>query len=138
MQQKMKFVPTKFEEKQDIQALLRARRRLVIHRNELVCHMRGLLLDRDVPIAPNLGRAQRSIPEVLEDQSNGLTTMTREIIGDLFEFMRRIDERIRTFDRRIDKVFRANADCQRISLICRVGSNPLYSPKPSVLTVAVV
>lgn len=48
--------------------------------------------------------------------------MTREIIADLFEFMLRLDERIKALDRRIDHVFRANPDCQRISRICGVGS----------------
>lgn len=122
MQPNMKFVPPKSEEPQDIQALHRARRRLVNHRTALICQMRGLLLDRGVPIAMTIGRARRSIPEVLEDPSSGLTTMTREIIGDLFEFLLQLDERIRAFDRRIDRVFRANADCQRISQICGVGS----------------
>lgn len=122
MQPNMKFVPSKSEEQQDIQALHRARRRLVNHRTALVCQMRGLLLDRGVPIALTLGRARRSIPEVLEDQENGLTAMTREIIGDLFEFLLQLDERIKAFDRRIDRVFRASADCKRIAQICGVGS----------------
>lgn len=44
----MKFVPPKNEEQQDIQALHRARTRLVNHRTALVSQMRGLLLDRGV------------------------------------------------------------------------------------------
>lgn len=54
-----------------------------------------------------LHRARRSTPEVLEDLSYGLTVMTREIVGNLFEFLLPLDERIRTFDRRIDLVFQA-------------------------------
>ena len=48
--------------------------------------------------------------------------MTREIIADLFEFMLQLDARIKAFDSRIDQVFRANPDCQRIAQICDVGS----------------
>lgn len=128
----MKFVPTKSEEQQDIQALHRARRRLVNHRTALVSQMRGLLLDRGIPIALSIGRARRAIPEILEDRTNGLTAMTREIIGDLFDFLGQIDARITAFDRRIDAVFKSNEDCRRIARISGVG------PKTATAVVAAV
>ena len=128
----MKVVPTKSEEQQDIQALHRARRRLVNHRTALVSQMRGLLLDRGVPIALSSGRARRAIPEILKDRTNGLTAMSREIIGDLFDFMDQIDARITAFDRRIDAVFKSNEDCRRIARICGVG------PKTATAVVAAV
>ncbi|WP_341198233.1 IS110 family transposase [Hyphomonas chukchiensis] len=128
----MKFVPTKSEEQQDIQALHRARRRLVNHRTALVSQMRGLLLDRGIPIALSIGRARRAIPEILENRTNGLTAMTREIIGDLFDFLGQIDARITAFDRRIDAVFKSNEDCRRIARICGVG------PKTATAVVAAV
>jgi len=128
----MKFVPTKSEEQQDIQALHRARRRLVNHRTALVSQMRGLLLDRGIPIALSIGRARRAIPEILEDPANGLSAMSREIIGDLFDFMGQIDVRITAFDRRIDAVFKSNEDCRRIARICGVG------PKTATAVVAAV
>jgi transposase len=128
----MKFVPTKSEEQQDIQALHRARRRLVNHRTALVSQIRGLLLDRGIPIALSIGRARRAIPEILEDLTNGLTAMTREIIGDLFDFLGQVDARITAFDRRIDAVFKSNEDCRRIARICGVG------PKTATAVVAAV
>lgn len=128
----MKVVPTKSEEQQDIQALHRARRRLLNHRTALVSQMRGLLLDRGVPIALSSGRARRAIPEILKDRTNGLTAMSREIIGDLFDFMDQIGARITVFDRRIDAVFKSNEDCRRIAPICGVG------PKTATAVVAAV
>lgn len=128
----MKFVPTKSEEQQDIQALHRARRRLVNHRTALVSQMRGLLLDCGIPIALSIGRARRAIPEILEDRTNELSAMSREIIGDLFDFMGQIDARITAFDRRIDTVFKSNVDCRRIARICGVG------PKTATAVVAAV
>ena len=50
-QRNMRFVPKKTLEQQDIQALHRARQRLVNHRTELISQMRGLLLDRGIAIA---------------------------------------------------------------------------------------
>jgi transposase len=128
----MKFVPTKSEEQQDIQALHRARRRLVNHRTALVSQMRGLLLDRGIPIALSIGRARRAIPEILGNQTNGLSAMSREIIGDLFDFLGQIDAQITTFDRHIDAVFKSNEDCRRIARICGVG------PKTATAVVAAV
>jgi transposase len=131
-QPNMKFVPPKSEAQQDVQALHRARRRLVNHRTALVSQMRGLLLDRGVPIALSIGRARRAIPEIIADMNNELSPMTREIIGDLFDFMAQLDARIKTFDRRIDAVFRSDPDCQRIARICGVG------PKTATAVVAAV
>ena len=128
----MKFVPTKSEEQQDIQALHRARRRLVIHRTALVSQMRGLPLDRGIPIALSIGRTRRAIPEISENQINGLTAMSREIIGDLFDFTGQIDARITAFDRRINAVFKSNTDCRGITRIYGVG------PKTATAVVAVV
>ena len=127
-----KFVPTKSEDQQDIQALHRARRRLVNHRTALVSQMRGLLLDRGIPIALSIGRARRAIPEILEDRTNGLSAMSREIIGDLFYFLGQIDAQITAFDRRIDAVFKSNEDCRRIARICGAG------PKTATAVVAAV
>lgn len=131
-QPNMKFVPTKNEEQQDIQALHRARARLVNHRTALVSQMRGLLLDRGITIGVSIARARRAIPEILSDYSNGLSAMSREIIAELFEFLGQIDQRVRMFDRRIEAVFRSNAACQRIARVSGVG------PKTATAVVAAV
>ena len=41
-------------------------------------------------------------------------------------------DRIRAFDRRIDQLFRANPDCQRIALICGAGSKTATAVVASV------
>ncbi len=131
-QPNMKFVPTKSEEQQDIQALHRARSRLVNHRTALVSQMRGLLLDRGFAIGASITRVRRAIPEIISDPNNGLTTMARETITELHEFLGQIDQRIKAFDRRIGEIFRANAACQRIARICGVG------PKTATAVIAAV
>lgn len=131
-QPNMKFVPPKNEDQQDIQALHRARARLVNHRTALVSQMRGLLLDRGITIGVSIARARRAIPEILADNTNGLSEMSREVIAELFDFLGQINQRVRSFDRRIEAVFRANAACQRIARICGVG------PKTATAVVAAV
>ncbi len=131
-QPNMRFVPRKTTEQQDIQALHRARQRLVNHRTALISQMRGLLLDRGVAIAKSASRAQRLIPQIISDPTIELTDLTREIIASLYAFLLQLNDKIKTFDRRINDVFRASPVCQRIAKISGVG------PKTATAMVAAV
>lgn len=125
-------VPKRSIEQQDIQALHRARQRMVNHRTAVVSQIRGLLLDRGVAMAKSITRARRLIPEVLADHDNELTPMAREAIAELYDLFRDLDRRIASFDQKIDRVFRESATCQRIARIKGVG------PKTATAIVAAV
>ena len=71
----MRFVPKKTIEQQDIQALHRARQRMVNHRTAVVSQIRGLLLDRGIAFPKSITRARRMIPEILGDVDNELTAL---------------------------------------------------------------
>jgi transposase len=88
------FVPKKTVEQQDIQALHRARQRMVNHRTAVVSQIRGLLLDRRFAIAKSITRARRAIPEFLAGQDNELTAMVRDAIAELYDLFRDLDRRI--------------------------------------------
>jgi transposase len=126
------FVPKKTVEQQEIQALHRARQRMVNHRTAVVSQIRGLLLDRGFAIAKCIPRARRAIPEILSDLENELTAMARETITELYDLFRDLDRRISSFDKKIDCVFRGNEDCQRIARIKGIG------PKTATAIVAAV
>lgn len=131
-QRNMRFVPKKTLDQQDVQALHRARQRLVNHRTALISQMRGLLLDRGIAIAVSATRARRLIPTILAAPGDELTPLIREIVSSLYAFMLQIDERIRAFDRRIDAVFKASEVCQRIARIRGIG------PKTATAMVAAI
>jgi transposase len=131
-QPQMRFVPLKSIDQQDIQSLHRARQRLVNHRTAVVCQIRGLLLDRGIPIGAGITRARRMIPLILADADNELTMMTRETIAELYDLLRDLDARVAVFDKRIDLVFRASETCQRIAKIRGVG------PKTATAIVAAI
>jgi transposase len=116
------FVPKKTVEQQDIQALHRARQRMVNHRIAVVSQIRGLLLDRGFAIAKCITRARQAIPEILSDLENELTAMAREAIAELYDLFRDLERRISSFDKKIYCVFRGNEDCQRIAGIKGVGT----------------
>ncbi len=128
----MRFVPTKTVEQQDIQALHRARQRMVNHRTAVVSQIRGLLLDRGFAFPKSITRARRMIPEILADIDNELTPLAREAINELHDLFIDLDRRIVSFDKKIDRVFRSNEDCQRIAKIKGVG------PKTATAIIAAI
>ena len=85
------FVPKKTIEQQDIQALHRARQRMVNHRTAVVSQIRGLLLDRGFATAKSITRARRAIPEILADLESELTATAREAIAELYNLFRNLD-----------------------------------------------
>jgi transposase len=89
-------VPKKTIEQQDVQALHRVRRRMVNHRTAVVSQIRGLLLDRGFAFAKSITRARRVIPVLLSDMANGLTTMAREAIAELWDLMCDLESRLST------------------------------------------
>ena len=117
----MRFVPKKTTEQQDIQALHRARQRLVGHRTAVVNQIRGLQLDRGIAFPKSIIRARRMIPEILEDAENELTDLAREAIAELHDLFRDLDRRVASFDKKIERVFRSSEACQRIARIKGVG-----------------
>lgn len=102
------------------------------HRTALVSQMRGILLDRGIGFGKSITRARRMIPEIIADADNDLTELCRETLSSLLAFLHEIDVRIRHFDRRIDRVFRASEACQRVARIRGVG------PKTATAVVAAV
>ncbi len=114
-------VPKKTVEQQDIQALHRARQRMVNHRTAVVSQIRGLLLDRGFAFAKSITQARRMIPEILSDFDNELTPLAREASHELPDLFRDLDRRIAIFDKKIDQVFRMSEPCQRIAKIKGVG-----------------
>src|SRR4030095_13287179 len=93
-------VTKKTIEQQDIQAMHRARQRMVNHRTAVVSQIRGLLLDRGFAFAESITRARRLIPALLSDMTNELTTMAREAIAELWDLMCDLDRRVAIIDQK--------------------------------------
>ena len=126
------LVPKRTIEQQDIQALHRARQRLVNHRTATICQIRGLLLDRGFAFGQSITRARRIVPEILSDMENELSPMAREAIEELWDLFCDLDRRIASFDKKIAKVFKESPTCQRIARIKGVG------PKTATAIVAAI
>lgn len=132
MQPTMQFVPLKSPEQQDIQALHRARQRIVNHRTATICQIRGLLLERGISIGAAMSRARRAVPLIPEDAENGLSIRMRKTIAELYELFIDLEKRIKFFDKEIETVFRQSAECQRIAKVKGIG------PKTATAVVAAI
>lgn len=79
----MRFLPVKSEAQSDIQALHRARSRLVAKRTALINHLRALLLERGIVVAQGR-RKLEDLLEVFADQDDPrLSSRMRLLVEDL-------------------------------------------------------
>lgn len=64
---------------------------------------------------------RKCAPELLEDADNGLTPMFRELLCDLWEALRKLDERIAAYDTQIAAVAEQSEVCRRLMTIPGIG-----------------
>ena len=117
----MRFVPIKCEEQQDMQALHRVREQLIKNRTALANQIRGLLRERGIVVAQAIARLRAALPVILEDQSNRLSALMRELLGEMAERLRMLDDRLRQYDRRIERLCQQDECCRRLVKVEGVG-----------------
>jgi transposase len=117
----MRFSTIKTVHQQDVQSLHRIRCRLVKSRTALINETRGLLLEYGFAIAKLPCRLIKALPEIIADERNELSAMTRQTLGALQRELGTIGDLIGEYDRRLRQVFEENETCQRIGEIRGVG-----------------
>jgi transposase len=117
----MRFVEVKSEGQSDLQALHRARERLVSERTALINHLRALLLERGIVVA----QGRRKLEEALStfaDEGEALSPRIRVLIEDLRSEWRVLDERIAAFDAEFIQMARNDAVMRRLMSIPGIGT----------------
>jgi transposase len=117
----MRFVPIKTQQQQDIQALHRVRERHIKNRTALVNQCRGLLLENGIAIRKGREHLQRQLPILIENVSGELSEMFVEIIGELYEELVALNERITAIEKRNEKLIGDIEPCVRLKSIPGVG-----------------
>lgn len=118
----MRFVGNKNIEQQDIQAMHRIRERLVKNRSALVNQIRGLLTENGIVITQGINHVRKRLPEILEDMTNELSDLGRELFNDLLIQLYDADNRVEEYDTRINRIAKQNVTCQRLMTIKGVGA----------------
>jgi len=117
----MRFVPIKGIEQQDIQSLHRAREMAVGHRTSQANQIRGFLMEYGVVIPKGMGALRKRLPDILEDADNELTPMFRELLSGLRDELRKLDERIVSYDTKIMHLSKQSDACKRLMTIPGIG-----------------
>lgn len=119
----MRFVVIKSQEQSDVQALHRARERLVNERTALINHLRALLLERGI-VTPQGRRKLEAFLETFadEDATGTLSPRIRQLVEDLRAEWRFLDERIARFDAEFVQMARTDAAARRLATIPGIGT----------------
>jgi transposase len=117
-----RFVPIKSVEQQAVLTVHRARELLVGNRTALANQIRGLLAEYGMVVPPGIARLRRALPGVLADADNGLPLLAREIIAELQERLRDLDQRVLAYDRRITQLAKQSDAAQRLMQVEGVGA----------------
>lgn len=117
----MRFVPIKTLDQQGIQCVHRVRSRLVSNRTELGNQIRGMLSEYGIVFAEGITNVKKGIPRIVEDAENNLPDVIRSLCCELYEDLKRADERIKECDNRIKQIFDQNPICKRLAQIEGIG-----------------
>jgi transposase len=115
----MKFVATKTADQFDLQALHRARDRLVSQRTGIINQIRAFLLERGVAVRQGLRFLRAEL--ILAKPSDVLSARTVRVIENLAEDWRRLDERVDQLSGEIAALARQDAGCERLMSVPGIG-----------------
>jgi len=117
----MHFVSIKTPEQMDLLALHRVRSRLVGRRTGVINQIRGFLLERGITVRQGPMPLRKALPEILSASSDALSPRMINLIGELIQDWRRLDERIAAVSSEIEALAKQDASCQRLMSVPGIG-----------------
>lgn len=117
----IKDAPMKSIEQQGMQAILRARDRLIQECVASSNHMRGILLEFGITIPQGFASLMRRLPEVLEDGDNELPDFYRPTLHRLYHRMLELREDLATMTNDVNLLVKNHPICSRLTAIEGIG-----------------
>jgi transposase len=118
----MHFVPVKSDEQQAILCLHRIRQQVVAERTAQINQIRGLLSEFGLIMPKGRYAAQHSIPDLLEDAENGLPSLARRLLHDVWQRIVQLNQQILAYDRELASLARQSESASRLMTIPGVGA----------------
>ncbi len=118
-------VGIKTVEQQDIQAIHRVREELKNHRTAKANQIRGLVAEYGLVSPAQLSSLRSAIPMWLEDASNGLTMLFRQLLEGLWMDLCALDQRMVELDKQIAIIAQENPTARRLQQLR--GISPLIA-----------
>lgn len=116
----MRFVEIKTLEQQDILLVHRIRSRLVAESTALQNQIRGLLAEYGIVMRKGKKNLVNGLPEILADDPR-LSEKGRELLTELLDELKNLQERIKKQDRHISELVKADDRCRRLKTIPGIG-----------------
>src|SRR5215217_8433585 len=117
----MRFVPLKEVHQQDLQALHRARERVVKARTALVNETRGLLAEYGIVLPQSVTKFRHTFLATLEAEHDKLTPLSTELFGQLYDEFGALEKRLAYYNEKIEAICAAHPVCQRLGTIPGIG-----------------
>lgn len=110
----MRFVPIKSVEQQAVLSLHRIRSAVVAERTAQINQLRGLLAEFGLVMPRGRYPAQHHIPDILEDADNGVPTLARRLLHDIYQRILQLNHQILAYDREIENLARQSEPARRL------------------------
>lgn len=117
----MRFVPVKSCEQQGVMSLHRVREGLKEERTACINRIRGVLAEFGLVFAQSPKALRAQLAEVIEDASNELTAMARQVLLRAFDHWCELDEHMRWCDRQVGQHVRSSPQAQRAAKVTGIG-----------------
>lgn len=117
----MRFVAIKTAEQQVMQAAHRIRSRLVRARTALCNEIRGLLGEFGIAVPLGVSQIRKALPILQENKEQMLTPPFLQLLSELAEELRQIDDRVQAHDKRIAVNAREDERIERLMEIEGIG-----------------
>jgi len=118
---KTRFVSIKSEEQQAVLCLHRIRQGAIKDRTARINRLRGLLAEFGIIMPVGRYPAQKAICGILEDGENNLPFLARELINDLWQSIKGLNEEILKYDRKLYALANQIKAAKRLMSIPGIG-----------------
>lgn len=118
----MQFVPIKSSEQQAILCLHRIRQQVVGERTALINQVRGLLSEFGLIMPKGRYAEQRGIPDILEDAENGLPSLAKRLLQEVWQRIVLLNQQILAYDRELAALARQSESASKLMTIPGIGA----------------
>jgi len=117
----MRFVPIKNAEQQSVLSLHRVRQAFVKARTAQTNQIRGLLAEYGLIVPKGIGFIATRVPDLIEDASNELPGLFRQLIDRLLEHLKLLDQQVDEIEVQIKAWHRDDETSQKLQKVPGIG-----------------
>lgn len=118
---RIKTVPMKSKEQQELQSIHRIRQRLIGNKTALTNQIRGILYEYGITMRKGDKPLREKLSELLDHEVSPLGTLLLGELVQLRDELIAIIERLKSLDKKLEQIAKASDDCKRLMTIPGVG-----------------